>query len=218
VKNRKTILLSIFLVACLAFSLSSCGNGKKQSDAAVKEAEALMDKYVAGWQDENSDALIPLLADDIIGFDALEKDWSFNKENAIKMVENPDWWKEIELGQKSILVSSDGKYAINMTTMTFNFWGRGTLPNAHIVALRDGKIIFSYDYYGAALSDAEPLPTFDLRTVEPGSDEATKLVNQTTATVAKWQKTYNERNAEDYLSCFAEDLKYIDAVKPWTVL
>lgn len=218
-RNRKRIIFFGILMTALLLGLSACDTEKKQPAAAVKEAEAIMDKHIAGWITEDPDVLMSTFEDDFIGFDALNPGWSYDFQYAEGKARDSSYWGSIAISEGSSFVSNDGMFGVNLSKMYFALPGLGELPNVHIVAFRAGKVVFSYDYYGGAMSGTEPLPAFSPRTIEPGSDEAVKLVEEATATVKKWQKAYNERNIEEYVSCFAEDVKYVDIVKPdWRIM
>lgn len=69
------------------------------------------------------------------------------------------------------------------------------------------------------MSETETLPVFETRMIEPDSNQAKMNIDQTTKTVKQWQKAYNEKNSGDYLSCYADSLKFVHFIKPdWRIV
>jgi ketosteroid isomerase-like protein len=219
-RSGKRINISIILMLFLVLvPFSACNTTDSKSAAAVSVALSLAEKYTGAWIDKDPDTLSSLLSDDVIGFDAQEAGWSYNKQQSEEMLRDPAWWDQFQINKGTIFSSPDGKFVAVSTTM--DFWGADPerVPNAHIIALKANQVVFSYDYYGGSISDTEPLPVFEPSTVEPGSAVAQKLVKRASETVRKWQKAYNDRDAEAYLSCFAEDAEYIDLTSSsWRIM
>lgn len=185
------------------------------SAAAVQSAYTLMGTFDIGWMNKDPDILSPLYGDEVKGFDAMEPNWwSYNKQAAETMLRSPEWWKQFDVHKGSRFVSQDGRFVATVTTMDFFVLDRGLLPNANVIALKDGKVVYQYDYYGSVMSKTEKLQVFEPMTIDPGSTDAQRSVGQAYDTVSKWRKAYNVRNAEAYLSCFADDAKVCDVVKP----
>jgi hypothetical protein len=135
------------------------------------------------------------------------------------MNNDPNYWKSIKIHEGSAVVSQDGMFAASVSRMDFMMGKIGNVPNINIVALKNGKIEYAYDYYGMVMSETEPLPVFETRMIEPDSKEAKMNIDQTTKTVKQWQKAYNEKNSVDYLSCYADNLKFVDFIKPdWQII
>lgn len=219
-RNMKQIKISIILMLFLILvPFSACKTADSKSAAAVSAALSLAEKYTGAWIDKDPDTLSSLLSDDVIGFDAQEAGWSYDKQQSEKMLRDPVWWDQFQINKGTIFSSPDGQFVAVSATM--DFWGADPerVPNAHIIALKDNQVVFSYDYYGGSISETESLPEFEPSTVEPGSAEAQKLVKQASETVRKWQKAFNDRDAKAYLSCFAEDTEYIDlSSSKWRIM
>jgi len=219
-KNGKRMIIATFLILPLILVLfSACNTTDSKSAAAVSAALSLAEKYTGAWIDKDPDALASLLSDDVIGFDAQEAGWSYNRQEAEGMLRNPVFWAQFQVNKGTIFSSPDGQFVAISTTMDFYGADPKRVPNAHIIALKDNQVVFTYDYYGGALSKTESLPVFEANTVEPGSAKAQKLIQQAIKTVQKWQKSFNDRDVKDYLSCFAGEAKQVDLVNPdWRVL
>ncbi len=215
-KMRKWIIL--MLCSNLAL-LPACATTDSRSAAAVAATDSFAEKYTNAWVNHEPDVLSPLFSDDLIGFDAMLLGWSYDHQEAEKMLRDPSWWGNFQINKGTEFVSPDGSFFVVSTTIDYYNPNLGRIPNIHLIALKNGLVIFSYDYYCGVQSKTEPLPLFEPSNVEPGSPKAQKLVEQATETVKKWQKAFNDRDIEGYLSCFAESAKHIDTVTPdWRVL
>lgn len=218
-KNQKwNRVLSIVLSALCLVLLSACDSSKSKK-AIVDNALSVAEKYHNSWVDKDPDVLTSLLSEDVIGFDASMANWSYNKKSSDDMARDPDFWTGFKVYKGTIFVSQDGQFAAILTIMDFYQGTTSQLPNAHIIAIKDDQIYFAYDYYGGGMSDVGFLPKIESSTVEIGSSEAEDLVQQATELVKKWQGAFNERDTETYLSCYAEDVHYIDLANPeWRVM
>jgi hypothetical protein len=218
--SRRWIICSIILSVCLLSGiLSSCSTAESKSAAKVAEALSLAEKYIDSWIDKDSAALSSFLSDDLIGFDAQRPKWSYNIQFSNEMLANPSFWNEFQIHKGTMFSSQDGRIVAILAPIDFFTGNMGRVPNAHIIAMKDNKVVFAYDYYGGAISKTEPLPVLEPSTVEPGSPEAKKLIRQADKTMRKWQKAFNDRDTEAYLSCYAGDSRYIDLVKPeWRIM
>jgi len=218
-KKFASVFLQMIILMSFVFSLSSCSTTKVEPDDAVKAAETFMEKYTAVWVNEDTKNMMTMYDDDFVGYDALSPGWTYNYEYAVKMNNDPSYWASVKVHQGSFVVSQDGMFAAGVTRMDFMMNKIGDVPNIHIVAIKNGEVVYAYDYYGMVMSKIETLPVFESRTIEPGSDEAKKNIDLATKIVKQWQKAYNEKNSVGYLSCYAEDLKYVDLVMPdWRVM
>ncbi|MHB1453592.1 MAG: nuclear transport factor 2-like protein [Saccharofermentanales bacterium] len=217
-KNFMSCLLLSLLLALQTVLFSSCSSPYIASDAAFDETGAMLEALYAGWIAEDPDAVIDLYADDVYGVDAMLPGWSYDKKEADEMLLDPSFWSGFDLREGIFFISPDGKFAANVTTMSFkNSWG--DCPHVSTVVLRDGQVIYQYDCYGSAMSKTGAMPAIEPMTVRPESREAKKAARQAFQTVQKWQKAFNDRNSTDYLSCYADDAEYIDMVSPdWRIL
>lgn len=208
--------MTLLVIAGFFSVLSACNSGTS-SLAAVKETEAVLDKYYTGWYEEDGDMLSAMYADDFIGFDATAPGWSYGKEYADDMGQSASYWESVGSFTASFIVSADAGFAALVGTVTYT--GKEEVPFASVIAVKDGQIHFTYDYYGGAMGGTEPLPAVEARTADPGLDEAKEAVNLSSAAVRKWRDAFNARNLESYLSCYAEELKYVDMASPgWRIL
>jgi ketosteroid isomerase-like protein len=197
---------------------SGCSKSENRKEL-VENASSVAGKYFDSWIDEDPDALSSVLSDDLIGFDASMPGWSYNKKSSEDMLRNPNFWTQFVVYPGTWIISHDGNFAAVSTVMDFIGKTIEKVPNAHIIAIKDDQVYFAYDYYGAGMSEIEPLLIFEPSTVDIGSAEAEALVQQATDTVKKWQSAYNNRNSEEYLSCYSEDVLYIDLSSPeWRVM
>lgn len=216
--ERFNRVLSIVLSALCLTLFPACNSTESKKDI-IENALSVAEKYHNSWVDQDPDVLSSLLAEDLIGFDASMANWSYNKKSSEDMLRNPDFWKGFKVYKGTIFVSQDGEFAATLTIMDFYQGTTSQLPNAHIIAIKDDLIYFAYDYYGGGMSDVESLPKIESSSVEIGSSEAENLIQQSTETVKKWQEAFNDRVADTYLSCYAEDVLYIDLTKPeWRVM
>jgi hypothetical protein len=87
-----------------------------------------------------------LYADDFDGYDSLSPVWTYNYAYAEKMNNDPNYWKSIKIHEGSAVVSQDGMFATSVYRMDFMMVKIGNDPNIHIVAFKNGKFEYSYDY------------------------------------------------------------------------
>lgn len=212
----KAVLISSLIV--LVLGLAACVGESNTTRTQVENAESIMLKFYTGWVDKDGESLSAMYSDDTIGFDALAPGWSYDKAYVDKMSKSASYWESINTSDVgTFFVSPDGSFSAHVTITSYT--DKGEFPLASVYALDNDLISFSYDYYGGSFSDSELLLSFDPRTLDPGSNSAKELVEKSSATMMKWQTAFNNRDVESYLSCFAEDAKYIDVAKSdWRVM
>jgi len=225
VKHRKHRFIStIVSVSLLSLSLTGCSQVKPAASdkVAVEKTESLMKILAEAWHTENGTLMGPLYSDVVIGFDAIETQtsgWFFNKASADSMRNDPKFWANFDIGELTYFVSQDGKFGAFATIFDFTPIYRGVLPASEMNAWVDGKIVFSYDYYGGTVSTTEKIPVYPQRSLDPESTLAKENVAASFELVTKWQKAYNGRKLTDYMSCYSATAKYIDMARTdWRIL
>ncbi|TJX13465.1 nuclear transport factor 2 family protein [Tissierella creatinini] len=216
--KRKSYLAIIVIIGMALVLFSSCNNSERRKEI-IENASSVAERYFKSWTEKDPDALSSLLSDELIGFDAQMPGWSYNKKSSEDMLRDPNFWTQFVVHQGTFFVSYDGNFVATSTVMDFFGQTAEQVPNAHIIAIKDEQVYFAYDYYGASMSENEPLLIFEPSTVDIGSPEAEALVKQSKALLKKWQSAYNNRDTEEYLSCFAEDVLFIYLSSPeWHVM
>jgi ketosteroid isomerase-like protein len=180
---------------------------------------AAMQAWATGWSTEDPDLLSPLYAEDVRGYDADEPGWSWNKVDAEEMLRDPGWWANFDVGGHSYFVTADGRFAAALATFTAPVAGRDRVPAASVVAFRNGRIVWNYDYYGGVASSTESMLAFPPSVADAASPDAQAAVAETTATLEAWLAAFNGRDAEAFLAAYADGATYIDVVGPeWRVM
>lgn len=212
-------LLQIVVIFSLLFCFIIIGSACNSQQRKVEKAEAFLVKWGEAWQKEDGVALLSMFTEDIIGFDAQAPGWSYDKTFIDLVANSTAYWDSISTPQMGTsFVSPDGRFCAAVNESTIDN-GKKVVPIASVYVLKDEKVDFAFDYYGGSLSETGPQFSFVPRTLDPGSDEAKKLVEMASAIVAKWRTSYNSRDTEAYLACFAGDAICVDVVEPeWRVL
>ena len=212
--SRLVLAAVVFgIVAASSLAVTSCG-----SDPAAQSG-AVIQKVMTGWGTKNPAILAPLYAATYKGYDAHFPDATIDKKAADSMLQDPSWWKSFDFQLKTYFVSADGKFAAMTGLGTIPSLGLQEVPSGSLYGLKDGRVTFSFDYYGGAPSQTEPAPDFPQSTVDAGSAGAKTARADATATLKQWVAAYNGRNAETFLAAYAETAKYVDLVAPaWRVL
>jgi len=214
----------VVALSVLAVSITGCTQLKPAASDKneVQKTEARMKILAEAWHTENGELMGPLYSDKIIGFDAIETQtsgWTFDKAGVDAMRSDPTFWANFNVGELTYFVSQDGKFGAFATIFDFTPIYRGILPASEINAWEDGKLIFSYDYYGGMVSSTEQSPVYPKRTLDPESTQAKKNIDSSFSLVSKWQKAFNNRDLSAYSSCYSETLKYIDMARSeWRIL
>lgn len=225
VKHRKHRFISAMIsVSLLSLTLTGCSRAKPAASdkVAVEKTESLMKILAEAWHTENGTLMGPLYSDAIIGFDAIETQtsgWSFNKEGVDAMRNDPEFWANFDIGELTYFVSQDGKYGAFATIFDFTPIHRGVLPASEMNAWVDGKLVYSYDYYGGMVNSIEKSPVYPERTLDPESTLAKESVSASFDVVTKWQKAYNGRKLTEFMSCYSATVKYIDMTRTeWRIM
>jgi hypothetical protein len=165
-----------------------------------------------------------LYADDVQYYDAAEVYALITKSDMDAMSQDPDWWKSFRVTLKSSFVSADGRFAATLGRIALRD-DSGDLPwqpAASVLAVANDKIVWECDYYGGerfVAGQTTPLPAIPPGVVNPGSPAAERAIAEATSTISRWLSAFNGRDAASFLSCYAEDARYVDLVSPeWRVM
>jgi ketosteroid isomerase-like protein len=196
--------------------------------AQVARTESVIKALMATWNNawsanKDRDALSSFFADDVQYYDATIAE-VISKSDMNDMGKDPDWWKSFRLKLKSFFVSPDGRFAATLGRIAIRD-DAGKLPwqpAASVMAIANGKIEWEYDYYGGEQGTAtqtKPLLNTSRSAGAAGSAAAQSAVAEASDTIEKWVAAYNGRDAEAFLSAYAENAKCIDVVSPrWRVM
>jgi len=191
-----------------------------ESDPVVRTA-AVVEAFAAAWAAEDPDALSAFYADELRSYDATAGGAAFDK-STIDSVLHGMWVRgAFEVALTSYFVSSDGRFAATLGTFSEQDESGNLVPKpyASLLAFENDQIVWVYDYYGGALSNTEPMPVISLSTVDPGSPEALSAIAEATATIEQWIAAYNDRDAETFLTFYADEARYVDVVGPdWRIM
>ena len=193
--------------------------------AAVARTGALEEAFSAAWDAKDPDALSSMNADEIKSYDANLVGMVITKQDIDGMLYDTNWWGGFEIGpMTSYFVSGDGRFAARMSMFAARDKS-GTLrpqPGASLHAFANEKFVWVYDYYGGVLTESvhtEPVPLSSPSAVELGSPATQTAIAEATATIDMWLAAYNGRDAEAFLSAYAEEATYTDVVSPdWRVM
>jgi ketosteroid isomerase-like protein len=199
------------------------------ASAAVARTEAVVKALMATWNGawsatRDRAGLASLYADDVQYYDAALVDTVISKSDIDAMGQDPEWWKTFQVSLRSSFVSWDGRFAATLGRFALRDKS-GKLPwqpGASVLAIRNDKIAWEYDYYGGEQGTAtqtEPMLGMPTESVSQGSTTDQSAVDTATATVEKWLAAYNGRDAKTFLSFYSKDAKRVDVVSPkWRVM
>lgn len=212
-KHTKRNIPMFLIIIILVVGLSAC-NSRKNS---VEKSEEIMEAFFKAWVDKDGEALMSMYSDDTIGFDAMAPGWSYDKEYAEVKSKSEAYWTGFNADFGTYFVSPDGSFIAHLATV--DYAGIGKYPISSIYALTDQKISFSYDYYGGSFGEPGNEFSIEPRTADPDSEAAKSSVIIASDTVQKWRTSFNDRNADAFLSCFSEDAIYVDVVyQEWRIM
>ena len=180
----------------------------------------MVEAFAAAWSGEDPDALSAFYADEVRSYDA-EAGVAFNKAT-IDSVLHGLWVRgAFAVALTSYFVSSDGRFAATLGTFSEQDESGNLepVPYASLLAFEGDTIVWVYDYYGGAMSQTEAMLAIPLSIGDPGSPEAQTAIAEATATIEQWIVAYNDRDAEAFLSFYADEAGYVDVVGPeWRVM
>ena len=193
-----------------------------RTESVVK---ALMTAWNNAWSaNRDRRSLSSLYADDVQYYDAAAIGTVITKSDIDAMGRDPDWWKAFRLTLKSSFVSWDGRFAATLSRIALRDES-GNLPwqpAVSVLAVANDKIVWECDYYGGEPGMAgQTTPMFAIPpdAVAPGSPAAKTAIAEATATIGQWLAAYNGRDAEAFLSFYAEEARYVDVVSPrWRIM
>jgi ketosteroid isomerase-like protein len=187
----------------------------------AQQTTALVEAFMAAWDSHDPDEISSFYADDVSSYDATAGGVPFTKDDIDGVLFGPYGRGAFDVVLTSYFVSPDGRFAATLGTFAQQD-GSGSLvsqPYVALLAFVNGKVSWVYDYYGGAPSETEAMITVTPSTAEPGSPEAQAAASATAVAVGRWLAAYNARNAESFLSSYAENIRYVDVVSPqWRVL
>ena len=186
---------------------------------------ALMTAWNTAWSaKKDRRAHLSLYSDDVQYYDAAAIDTVITKSDMDAMNRDPDWWKAFRVTQESSFVSADGRFAATLGKIAYRD-ASGDLPwqpAVSVLAVANDKIVWECDYYGGepgVAGQTTPMLTVPSGAVKAGSPAAKTAIAEATATIGKWLSAFNGRDAEAYLSFYAEEAKYVDVVSPrWRIM
>ncbi|HVP21333.1 MAG TPA: nuclear transport factor 2 family protein [Anaerolineaceae bacterium] len=179
---------------------------------------ALVKGWFAAFAAHNPDQIVSFYSKDIQEYDATFASNSYMNYSAIDGFYHVEYMTgsfnlNPDSSKTSFFVSDDGRFVATLSIWTDV---EGSKPDVSLLEFKDGKIIWQYDYYGRM-----PANTSDLQTIPASANQPApaNLVDQTRATIMQWQAAYNSRNAQAYLSSYADQAEYTDATSAqWRVL
>jgi ketosteroid isomerase-like protein len=194
----------------------------------VARTESVVKALTATWNNawsakRDRDGLSSFFADDVIYHDATI-DGVITKSDMDAMGQDPTWWKSFRLKLKSSVVSPDGRFAATLGRIALRD-DAGKLPwqpAASVMAIANGKVVWEYDYYGGEpgkSGQTEPMLTLPHGAAAPETAGAQAKIAGTTATIKRWVAAFNDRDVARFLSCYADNARYVDVVSPrWRVM
>jgi ketosteroid isomerase-like protein len=85
-----------------------------------------------------------------------------------------------------------------------------------LLEIEEGKIIRVYDYYGGLMSETLPLQVIPDSASQAASSD--QVVVDTKAMITDWEKAFNNKDQEAFLSFYADQAKYTQVIAPeWRV-
>jgi len=197
--------------------------------AQVARTESVVRALMTSWNNawsakKDRRAQSSLYADDVQYYDAAEGYWRITKSDMDAQSQDPDWWKSFRVTQESSFVSADGRFAAILGRIALRDES-GSLPwqpGVSVLAVANDKIVWGCDYWGGepgVAGQTTPMPAIPPGVVEPGSPAAERAIAEATTAIGQWLAAYNGRDAASFLSCYAEDARYVDLVSPkWRVM
>jgi hypothetical protein len=178
----------------------------------------LMRGYIAALDALKTDKLVAYYSKDVAVHDADSGSITFNistVNTAFRsyLANGTFLWK-----LNSFFVSADGRFAATLGSFSEKD-GTGKFvpkPSVSLFELKDGKIVWEYDYYGGAHSETLSLEDIPASANQPAP---ASTVNQTQVLVSRWEEAYNSRDSAAYLSAYTDQAKVTEVIAPeWRVL
>jgi ketosteroid isomerase-like protein len=200
-------------VLALACGLAACHDSGGGSSPAARTA-AVVEAFADAWAGDDPEALSAFYGNEVRSYDATAPGYAFDKETIDDAIRNGWTGGGFEVELTSYFVSADGRFAAVLGT----FSSPAAQPYVSLLAFEEARLVWVYDYYGGAMSATEPTPTIPAYS-DSGSAEFPAAIADATATLEKWIAAFNNRDADAFLSCYADQVRYVDVVTPdWRVL
>jgi hypothetical protein len=184
----------------------------------ILETEKLMKGFAAAWAAHASDELLSYYSQNVKSYDATAYGQISNYSEINHVLHGAYLNGAFDVKIVSFFVSEDGRFAATVGTFAEKDSSGRFFPKPYVSLLKvdQSKIVWVYDYYGGSASKIFPPQEIPDTANQPAS--STQIVPETKTIVTEWEKAYNGKDSQAFISFYADEAKYIQVIAPeWHV-
>jgi ketosteroid isomerase-like protein len=210
-KHSLTFVMIILLLAACSTRVTTHGG-------PVLETKKLVKGFAAAWASHDPDKLLSYYSENVKSYDATAYGMTFDYSTLNNVLHSDYLNGAFDVKIASFLVSGDGRFAATVGTFAEKDGSGKFVPKPYVsfLEVNQDKIVWVYDYYGGSASEALPLQEIPDTANQPAL--SSQIVPETEAIITEWEKAYNGRDNQAFISFYADETKYTQVIAPeWRV-
>ena len=186
---------------------------------SFNNTEDLVKGFADAWVSQDPNKILSFYSKDIKAYDAGAYGEVYSYADVNSFLKSYVQYGAITLDIYSYFVSDDDQLVALLGIWTEKSSSVSPItPVVSLIELKEGLVIWEYDYYGGSWSDVYPLPDVSA-TLNMPTGSTDQVIAETKAMLTDWETAYNNRDSQTFISYYSDQTTCTYIISPeWKIL